>query len=93
MSQINAAPPARQSLRAFLEQLEVQRQLHHVSDAVATDYEMSAWLAQLSAGKAVQFDTIKGHAVRAVGNILNSRERIAAGMNMTPDAMQAQIMA
>ena len=93
MSKINAAPPARQSLRAFLEQLQVQQQLHHVTDEVVTDYEMSAWLAQLSAGKAVQFDAIKGHTVRAVGNILNSLERIAAGMNMTPAAMQSQIMA
>ena len=83
---------SRQSWRAFLSRLEAQGELLHVRDDVDPYFEISAWLDQLATGRAVQFDAVKGHALRVVGNLLNSRERFAAGLGLSAQALQQCII-
>lgn len=87
-----ASPPSAQSWRAFLARLETAGELLRLGDEVDPHFEISAWLDQLAIGPAVQFDAVKGHALRAVGNLLNSRERIAAGLGLPAGALQQCII-
>ncbi len=81
-----------QSMRNFVNELQRSGQLLHVAAPVDTRYEMSAYLAQLSSGPAVQFDAVEGHALAAVGNLFNSLPRIAHGLGTTQAAMQQRII-
>lgn len=84
--------PHPQSLRAFLHVLEASGELLRITEQVDAAYEISAYLAQLSHGYAVQFDDIAGHALPAVGNVLNSVSRIARGMGIAEEDMQQRII-
>lgn len=90
MSGVSIMSP--QSWRGFLSQLEGARQLLHVSDEVDPRFEISAWLDQLATGPALQFDSVKGSHLRIVGNLLNSRERIAAGVGLSTGKLQQRII-
>ena len=78
-----------QSMRAFLARLEASGELLRLSDTVSLDYEISAWLDQTAAAEAVLFENIDQHALRGVGNLLNSLERVASGLGFAPEQMQA----
>jgi 4-hydroxy-3-polyprenylbenzoate decarboxylase len=86
-----------QSLRPFLSQLQQGGALLRVSDPVSPHFELSAWLAELArqphGGPAVQFDNVKGARLRAVGNLLGSRERIAQALGLPVDRLQERIIA
>ncbi len=82
----------RQSLRPCIADLQRSAALLRVQDEVDIRFEISAYLAELADGPAVMFDSIRGHGLRAVGNLLNSRSRIARALGLAPDAMQARLI-
>ncbi|MDF3838963.1 UbiD family decarboxylase [Cupriavidus basilensis] len=82
----------RQSLRGFVQSLDESGELMRVCDPVSTQYEISAYLAQLPDGPALRFETISGHALPAVGNLLNSLPRIARGIGAMPQTLQQRIV-
>lgn len=86
------SPDLTQSLRIFLSQLAAEGELLRVSDEVDPCFEISAWFDQLATGRAVQFDQVKNHSLSVVGNILNSRSRIAAGLGLTAQSLQQRII-
>jgi 2,5-furandicarboxylate decarboxylase 1 len=72
-----------QSIRPFLSRLEREGDLLHVDKVVEPHYEISAFLSAAdSAGPALVFDRVAGSELKVVGNILTSRERVAAALDI-----------
>lgn len=86
-------PLPEQSVRAFLADLEQSGELLRVRESVDWRYEISAWLTELAHGPAVRFESVAGHAIPAVGNLLNSRSRIARGLGTKVACVQQKILA
>ncbi|VVD93639.1 3-octaprenyl-4-hydroxybenzoate carboxy-lyase [Pandoraea iniqua] len=85
-------PDDAQSMRPFIAALAQRGELLRVGEPVDPQFEISAWLAQLAEGPAVQFDSVTGHAQAAIGNLLNSVERIALGLGISRTDMQQRIV-
>jgi 4-hydroxy-3-polyprenylbenzoate decarboxylase len=81
-----------QSLRPFLDGLERDEALLRLSDPVDLRYAISAYLNEIWDGPAVLFERPGGGDMPVVGNLLNSIERIAAGLATTPVALQRRII-
>src|ERR1700678_4106965 len=71
-----------QSIRPFLARLERDGSLLRIHKAVDRCFELSAFLSAADAGPALMFDRIEGSDLRAAGNLLNGRERIAAALGI-----------
>lgn len=80
-----AAEP--QSLRSYLRRLEETGDLIAVTDEVDPVHEISAYLTELRRGPAVFFQAVKDNELPVVGNVLNSVERIAAGLGTGPEQL------
>jgi 2,5-furandicarboxylate decarboxylase 1 len=83
---------SRQSMRAFVDALEQAGELASIAQPVALDYELAACLAEADGGPALRFTAVRGQKMPVIGNLLNSRTRIAAGLGTAPHALQASII-
>jgi 2,5-furandicarboxylate decarboxylase 1 len=92
---INGTPVSRQSMRAFLSALEDAGQLVKISQPVKLDYEIAGCLSESTS--ALLFDSVEDDAgaskMQVVGNLLNSRPRVALGISSEIDAIQASLLA
>jgi 4-hydroxy-3-polyprenylbenzoate decarboxylase len=84
---------SRQSMRAFLSALEATDELASIAQPVSLTYELGACLSLADGGKALRFTAVHGDTMPVVGNLLNSRERIAAGLGTSVEALQGSIEA
>jgi 2,5-furandicarboxylate decarboxylase 1 len=88
---------SRQSMRAFLSDLETAGDLIGVPETVSVDYEIAGCLAEAESGPALHFLNVRDRAGRLtmpiVGNLLNSLPRLATGLSTTTRAMQASLIA
>ncbi len=60
-------------IRPFIEKLEKEHRLLHVSKDVGTDYEIAAYLKKYD-GKPVIFDSVKGYSIKVVGNLMSNMD-------------------
>jgi 2,5-furandicarboxylate decarboxylase 1 len=74
--------PATQSFRDYLSRLDQARELLTLSQLVSPEFELGACLSILDDGPALQFADVVGSDLPVVGNILNSRERMAAALGL-----------
>jgi len=74
--------PATQSFRDHLSRLDQARELLTLSQPVSPEFELGACLSILDDGPALQFADVVGSDLPVVGNILNSRERMAAALGI-----------
>jgi 4-hydroxy-3-polyprenylbenzoate decarboxylase len=82
----------RQSLRAALARLDAEGGLRTITDPTALDHELAAYLTVLPSDQTVLFDHVIDHpGARIVANLLPSRARIAAALDIPIDALQARI--
>lgn len=71
-----------QSLRTVLADFERTGDVHHVEREVDVRYELGAVLSLRGRGPAQMFHDVVGHDVPVVGNVLNTREKIARGLGV-----------
>ncbi|HVW71241.1 MAG TPA: UbiD family decarboxylase [Steroidobacteraceae bacterium] len=71
-----------QSIRPFLAQLERDGELLRIGKAVDPRYEISAFLSAADSGPALLFDRVSGSSLKAVGNLLTSRSRVARALGI-----------
>jgi 2,5-furandicarboxylate decarboxylase 1 len=83
----------RQSVRAYLAQLERRGWLRSITEVVDPRFEISAHLCLAGAGPALRFERVAGHRMRVFGNLLCNRERIALGLGTTVARLQERIVA
>jgi 2,5-furandicarboxylate decarboxylase 1 len=88
---------SRQSMRAFLSDLEDSGDLVTIPQPVHLDYEIAACLAEAAGGPALRFLHVRGcpdgRAMPIVGNLLNSLPRFAKGVSSTTQTLQASLIA
>jgi 2,5-furandicarboxylate decarboxylase 1 len=70
------------SLRHFISTLEGAGQLDTIAETVPLDYGVAAALSLCEAGPAMRFDSVEGGDLRVVGNVVNSRERVATALGV-----------
>lgn len=80
-----------QSMRPFLSELERRGELVSIDKPVDPKFELSAFLSLADAGPAMLFDNVVGSDLRVMGNLLNSRARIAAALGVAPGAISQAI--
>jgi UbiD family decarboxylase len=73
-----------QSIRGLISQLEQKGELHHVQNEVDPQYELAAVLSLRARGPAQFFRQVKGYQIPVVGNLINSRARIARSLGLNP---------
>jgi 2,5-furandicarboxylate decarboxylase 1 len=74
-----------QSMRGLLAALEAGGDLHRVKRPVDSRFEIASVLLLRERGPAQLFERVGNHAMPVVGNLLNSRERIARGLGIARD--------
>jgi 4-hydroxy-3-polyprenylbenzoate decarboxylase len=87
------ATAERQSLRPFLARLTASDELLRITGTVDPVYELAAYLAELRSGPAVLFESVRGHDLPVVGNVLNGVARIAAGLGLTSGELHTALAA
>jgi len=70
------------SLRGVLTALEACGELHRVTRPVDPRFEIASVLSLRKHGPAQLFERVRNHAIPVVGNVFNSRERIARGLGI-----------
>jgi 2,5-furandicarboxylate decarboxylase 1 len=71
---------ASQALRDFLVVLEADGALHRIRRSVALRFEIAAVLMERMKGDAQLFEAVQGHSIPVVGNVFNSRDRMARAL-------------
>ena len=71
-----------QSIRPFLAALEKDGALVRVPKPVDREFELSAFLSAADSGPALLFEKVDGSSMPVVGNLLNSRARIAQALGI-----------
>jgi UbiD family decarboxylase len=83
---------AAQSMRGFMAELEMLGELHRVTREVHPSHEISAVLALRDRGKAQLFQNVQGYDMPVVGNLLNSRDRIARSLGVDRKDLHATLL-
>lgn len=81
-----------QSLRHALERYEAAGELWHAAAEVDPRFELAGILWRLKRGPAVLFTKLRGSGGRAVGNVLNTRGKFAAALNLPLSEVQARVV-
>jgi len=82
-----------QSLRSILSDWESAGDLHYVDRPVDPRHELGAVLWLRRHGPAQFFRHIEGHEMPVVGNLLNTREKIARGLGIERSQLQETCLA
>jgi 2,5-furandicarboxylate decarboxylase 1 len=77
-----------QSMRAILQRWESVGDLHYVERLVDPRYELGAVLSLRKEGPTQFFQKVEGNQMPVVGNLLNSRDKIARALNVTRPELQ-----
>ena len=81
-----------QSLRSVLAAFEDAGELRRISEPVSPRYELSAMLAASDGGPALLFESVDGVRLPVVGNVLATRERIAAALGTSVAGIQERML-
>lgn len=82
-----------QGMRGFLGTLETAGDLHRVAREVDPRFEIAALLTLRDRGKAQLFERVRGHAMKAAGNLFTSRARYALALGIAEDELDARCLA
>jgi len=81
-----------QSLRSVLAAFEEAGELRRIHDPVSARFELSALLVAGEDGPALLFESVRCSELPVVGNVLASRERIAASLGTTVDGIGERML-
>lgn len=81
-----------QSLRRYLATLDRSGELDRIAEPVDLRYELAAYLVEERRGPALLFERVRGGGLPVVANVLNSRERIAAGLQVRLEDIQERML-
>ena len=92
VSQAEPAAPD-QSFRGVLKTLEASGDLHRIRRPVEARFEIGAVLSLRQRGPAQVFETVVGYDMPVVGNVMNTRHRIAALLGLDPAELHEAVVA
>jgi 2,5-furandicarboxylate decarboxylase 1 len=82
-----------QSLRSVLALFEASGDFHHVERSVDPRYELGTVLSLRGDGPTQFFRRVEGYEMPVVGNVLNTREKIARGLGLERSRLQGACIA
>ena len=82
-----------QSIRTFLAALEQRGELVRIDKRVEPRFELSAFLSLADPGPALLFEDVAGADLKVVGNLLNSRRRVAEAIGCPVSGISAALHA
>ncbi len=83
---------ASQALRDFLVTLEKDGELHRIRRSVDPRFEIAAVLMERMKGDAQLFEAVQGHSIPVVGNVFNSRDRLAHALGVPRGELHSFIL-
>jgi 2,5-furandicarboxylate decarboxylase 1 len=81
-----------QDLRTALSRLDQAGQLRVIDDEVHWQYEAAAVLWRFKHGPTTMFSNVTGYDIPLVGNLLNTRDKLAYSMGWDPAEQQERIL-
>jgi len=81
-----------QNIRSALAEMERDGCLIRVGAPVDRDFEPAAVLWELSHGPAVVFENVTGFSVPLVGNVLNTRHKLAVSLGCSDEDLQDRLL-
>lgn len=81
-----------QDLRSAIDALDEAGQLLRINAPISVDYEAAAVLWEVAHGPAVLFDNVVGSTMPLVGNLLNTREKLAISLEVSEGGLQERLM-
>jgi UbiD family decarboxylase len=80
-----------QSFRGFLAALEQRGEVHRIKRQVDPRFELASVLMLRDNGPAQVFEKVTGHNMPVVAHLLNSRERFATGLGVSPAELDERL--
>lgn len=81
-----------QGFRGVIDRLAVEGELHRVTREVDARFELGAVLALRDKGEAQLFTAVKGSDLPVIGNVMNSRDRVATLLGIEKPRLQEVIL-
>jgi UbiD family decarboxylase len=76
------------NLREFLKEMEKEKEVLHVKDALSTEFEISYLMKNFdNKGPILMFEHAKDYENRIVANVCGTRKRICAALNVNSDEL------
>jgi len=76
------------SLRDFLRQMEKEKEVLHVKDALSTSFEIPFVMKKFDKeGPVLLFEKVKGYDTKAIANVCGTRRRICAGLGIGQEGL------
>lgn len=79
-------------LRIALQRLASAGALQRVTTSLHWQYELAAVLWKLQHGPTVLFENVDGYDTPVVGNLLNTRDKLAIALDIGPDEVQPRVV-
>src|SRR5690606_32443200 len=83
---------AMDDLRIALQRLASAGALQRVTTSLHWQYELAAVLWKLQHGPTVLFENVDGYDTPVVGNLLNTRDKLAIALDIGPDEVQPRVV-
>lgn len=79
------------SLRSFLEKMEAQNEVAHITDKMSPRFEIPSVINALADGPILMFENVDGYPVKVVGNVCGARSRICQALNVPPESLYRRL--
>jgi len=80
------------SLRDFLKQKDIQKEVLHVNDEVSTRFELSHIMKSFdNEGPILLFEQVKESKTKVVGNVCGTRQRVCRALNVDQDRLYVRL--
>jgi 2,5-furandicarboxylate decarboxylase 1 len=80
------------SLREFLKQMELEKEVLHVKDEMSDMFEIPFFMKNFdNQGPILLFERVKNHETNVVANVCGTRKRICAALNVGQDGLYRRL--
>jgi len=80
------------SLRVFLEKMEDQNEVLHVTERVSPRYGVSSVMKAFEDGPILIFENVEGYDVKIVGNLCGTRDRISSALGVSQEGLYQKLL-
>jgi len=80
------------SLRNFLEKMESEKKVFHVSSKVSPRFEVSSIMKAFPGGPVLYFEDVEGYETKVVGNVCGTRSRICSALEVSEENFYRKVI-
>jgi UbiD family decarboxylase len=80
------------SFRSFLEQMEAEKEILHVKDALSVEFEIPSIMKSFdNCGSILLFENVKGYKTRVASNVCGTRKRICEALRVDQNGLYQRL--